>query len=130
MLFSPVLRWELLRLGLSALARAIAYDAEPTRAARTQSQHLRKGVGALLSVSSSVLRRNAFACLWLFLASYLGAVRDPATSKLSYGLSELRRAEPWSAGKQVVGRHPVAVLAITAAALGLVGQSLGRGQRD
>jgi hypothetical protein len=35
MLFSPVLRLELLRFCLSALARVIAFDAEPTTAARS-----------------------------------------------------------------------------------------------
>jgi hypothetical protein len=130
MKFSPVLRLELLRLCLSALARVIAFDAEPTHAARSRGQHLRNGVGALLSVSSDVLRRNVFASLWPFLASCGRAVRDPATSDLGYGLSELRRADPWSAGKQFAGRHPLAVLVVTVAGLGLVGQSLGRGRRD
>jgi hypothetical protein len=130
MLFLPVLRWELLRLGLSAVARAIAFDAEPKTATRSRSQHFRNGVGALLSVSSEVLRRNVFASLWFFVASCRRAIRDPSTSNLSYGLSELRRTEPWSAGKQFAGRHPLAVLVVAAAGLGLVGQSLGRGRRD
>jgi hypothetical protein len=120
MQFSTIVRWELFRLGLGAVGHAIAFDSEPTSAHRSRGEHLRNGVGALLFVSSEVgLRRNLLASLW-------HAARDPARSELRYGISELRRAEPWESSRQFAGRHPLALLLVASAGLGLAGQTLGR----
>jgi hypothetical protein len=120
MLFSTVIRWELFRLGLAGLARTIAFDSEPTSADRSRSQHLRNGLGALLFVWSDVgLRGNR-------IASLLHAATDPARSTLRYGVSELRRSEPWTTGRRFAGRHQLALLAVTSAGLGVAGQALGR----
>jgi hypothetical protein len=105
--FSTFFRRELLRLGLGGLARAVAFDSQPTAADRSRGEHLRNGVGALLLVSSRVgFQRNR--------------------SDLRYGLSELRKAKPLAAGRQFASRHPLALLLATTAGLGLAGSSLGR----
>jgi hypothetical protein len=73
-----VVRWELARLGLGALARAVTYDTEPTSADGSRSQHARNGLGALLFVSSEVaLHGNGIASVWQ-------AARNPARSELRY----------------------------------------------
>jgi hypothetical protein len=120
MLFSTIVRWELFRLGLGAVARAIAFDSEPTSAHRSRGEHLRNGVGAVLFVSSEVgLHRNLLASLW-------HAARDPARSEFRYGVSELRRAEPWASGRRFAGRHPLLLLLAASAGLGLASQTLSR----
>jgi hypothetical protein len=111
MLFTTVIRWELARLGLGALARAVTYDREPTSADRSRSQHFRNGLGALLFVSSEVaLRGNGIASAW-------HAVRNPARSELRYALSELREAELVSSGGRFARRHVPALLFVTSAGL-------------
>jgi uncharacterized membrane protein len=111
MLFTTVVRWELARLGLGALARAVTYDREPTSADRSRSQHFRNGLGALLFVSSEVaLHGNGIASAW-------HAVRNPARSELRYALSELREAELVSSGARFARRHAPALLFVTSAGL-------------
>jgi hypothetical protein len=111
MLFLTVVRWELARAGLGALARVVAFDAEPTSAERSRSQHLRNGLGALLSFSSEVaLHRNAIASAW-------HAARNPARSELRYALSELREADLFSSGSRFARRHAPALLVATSAGL-------------
>jgi hypothetical protein len=127
MLFLPTIRWQLLRLGVDALASGIAFDPVPTSAHRSRGEHLRNGLGALLFVASEVgLHKNLVASCWRLIASCWEAARDPARSELRYGLSELRRAEPWTVGKRFADRHPVVLAVVTAAALGRAGRSLGR----
>jgi hypothetical protein len=127
MRFPAFFRREFLRLGLGGLARAVTFDAEPTAADRSRGEHLRNGVGALLLVSSEVgLHSNLIASGWGLVASSRHGGIDPARSDLRYGLSELRKAEPLAAGKQFVGRHPVALALAATAGLGLAGSSLGR----
>lgn len=127
MSFSTFFRWELFRLGLGGLGRAVAFDPEPTSARRSRGEHFRNGIGTMLLVSSEVgLHRNLIAACWRLVASGRHAARDPVGSDLRYGLAELRKAEPWAAGRQFVGRHPLALLFVTAAGLGLAGPSLGR----
>jgi hypothetical protein len=103
MLFFSFARFELVRLGLRELARAVAVDAEPTSRHRSGRQHLRNGLGALVSVASDVgVHGSLPASIWL-------ASRDPARSELNYALSELRSARPASG---FASRHRV-VLALT-----------------
>jgi hypothetical protein len=120
MSFSRIVRWELFRLGLAALARAIEFDSEPTSAHRSRSEHLRNGLGALLFVSSEVgLHRNLIASSW-------HAARDPARSEFRYGVSEVRKAEPLASSRQFARRHRLALLLATSAGVGLASQALGR----
>jgi hypothetical protein len=120
MLFSTIVRWELFRLGLATLARAIVFDAEPTSSHRSRGEHFRNGLGTLLFVSSEVgLHRNLVASSWY-------AARDPARSDFRYGVSELRKAEPLASGRQFARRHPLALLVATSAGVGLGSQALGR----
>ena len=120
MSFSTIVRWELFRLGLAGLARAIAFDAEPTTASRSRGEHLRNGVGAMLFVSSEVgLHKNLIESSWR-------AARDPARSEFRYGVSELRKAEPLASGKRFARRHSAALLLATAAGVGVASQTLGR----
>jgi hypothetical protein len=127
MQFSTLFRLELFRLGLGGLARAVAFDSEPTAADRSRGEHLRNGVGALLFVSSEVgLHRNLIASGWGLIASGRRAGGDSARSELRYGLSELRKAEPLAAGRQFASRHRLGLLLVTTAGVGLAGSSLGR----
>jgi len=115
MLYWTIVRWDFIRLGLDAAARLITFDEEPTSAPRSRNEHLRNGVGALLSVSSDFgLHRNLTAFLWY-------AKRDPARSELLYGLSELRRAKPWSSSKRFARRHALGLQRATFAAGFLLG---------
>lgn len=111
MLFITVVRWELARLGLGVLARAVTYDTEPTSADRSRSQHFRNGLGALLFVSSEVaLHGNGIASAW-------HAVQNPARSELRYALSELREADLLSPGARFARRHAPALLFVASAGL-------------
>ncbi len=59
MLYWTIVRSDFIRLGLDATARLITFDEEPTSAPRSRNEHLRNGLGALVSVSSDVgLQRN------------------------------------------------------------------------
>jgi hypothetical protein len=110
MLYWTIVRGDLIRLGLDASARLITFDEEPTSAPRSRNEHLRNGLGALVSVSSDVgLQRKLTAFLW-------HARRDPARSELLYGLSELRRAKPWSSSKRFARRHALGLQRATFAA--------------
>jgi len=111
MLFMTVVRWELARLGLGALARTVAFDSEPTSAYRSRSQHLRNGLGALLFFSSEVgLHRNGIASAWQ-------ATRDPARSELRYALHEVSEADLVTSGTRFARRHAPALLFVTSAGL-------------
>jgi hypothetical protein len=52
------LQREAARANLAAIAEAVAVDVAPARARRTRWQHLRNGVGAMLTVSSQYRRRR------------------------------------------------------------------------
>jgi hypothetical protein len=114
MFFVTALRWELLRLGLDAIARVVAFDEVPTSARRSKGEHLRNGIGGLLFVASQVSSpRNYLAALW-----QTGG-RKPARAELRYALSELRGAEPWRSGKRFASQHPWALLLLTSAGVAL-----------
>jgi hypothetical protein len=90
MLLSSTVRWELLRLGTGELGRAIAFDTRSTFRRRSGRQHLRNGLGALVSVAGDVgVHGSLPASIWL-------ATRKPARAELDYALSELRRVRSGS----------------------------------
>jgi hypothetical protein len=109
MLYSTIVRWELIRLGLGAIARVVAFDEEPTTALRSRNEHLRNGLGALLFFSGEVLQRNLVASLWQ-------ASRRQTRAEFRYGFSELRRAKPLSSGAGFARRHVPALLVMGSAA--------------
>ena len=114
-----IVRWELARLGLASLARAVMYDTEPASADRSRTQHFRNGLGALLSVSSEVaVHGHPVASAWQ-------AARNPARSELRYALSELREAELVSSGTRFARRHAPALLFVTSAGLLLRARTSG-----
>src|SRR3954464_6763406 len=119
MLFSTICRWELFRLGVAALARRVEFDHEPAVESRSRVQHLRNGTGALLGVSADVaLHRNAIAASWLFVGSCARAIRDPASSQLYYGLSELASVVPVTR-KDLTVRRQLVLLGAAAVAVGV-----------
>ncbi|MGZ4357736.1 MAG: hypothetical protein ACXVRU_13100 [Gaiellaceae bacterium] len=126
MRFSDYFRWELFRLGLDGLGRAIMFDSEPVSGDRSRGEHLRNGVGALLLVSSEVgFHRNLIASCGHLIAVRRHAAPGAPRADLRYGLAELRKAEPLEAGKEFAFKHPVAFAVATTAGVALAG-SVGR----
>jgi hypothetical protein len=97
-----LLRREVARQLLGELGRGIAFDAVPGRLHRSRAQHLRNGVGGLVTTSGNLVFRSVPAIV-------LSVSRKKARTDLRYSLGELVRA-----GKPETPRQRAAVVAAAA----------------
>jgi len=104
----PLLRREVARQLLTEIGRGISFDPVPTRMKRSRRQHLRNGVGSLVSTSGNVVFRSAPA-------TFLYLSRAKARRELGYALGELVHA-----GRPETARQRAAlVAAATGVAVGV-----------
>jgi hypothetical protein len=101
----PMLRREVARQFLSELGRGIAFDAVPSPLRRSRKQHLRNGVGGLVTTSGNLVFRSVPAIAF-------SVSRKKARTDLRYAAGELMRA-----GRPETARQRAAVAAAAAAGL-------------
>jgi hypothetical protein len=104
------IRRGLARAFVVEIARAIAVDRLPVKAARTNRQHLRNGVGALLDASSQVAFRPDLVTAVFY------ATRKHLRAEVRYAAAEFRRAGVVPAR----GRDRLLLVAAPAAAAGVI----------
>lgn len=98
----PLLRREVARQLLTEIGRGISFDAVPTRMTRSRREHLRNGVGTLVSTSGNVVFRSAPA-------TFIYLSRAKARTELRYALGELVNA-----GRPETARQRAALVAAAA----------------
>jgi hypothetical protein len=98
----PLVRREVARQLLTEIGRGISFDTVPSVMTRSRTQHLRNGVGGLLTTSGGVVFRSAPATVF-------SLSRAKARTELRYALGELARA-----GKPETARQRAAAVAAAA----------------